>query len=131
MKSIDQDKLYTFLREMEFNRLLSSAISKYGGTNNPETEDIEKNLEKTSEIEKKNYQLIKNEKEIEDWMKQSEEIGEFAIDTETTSLDPHTAKLVGISISNRIGNACYIPLNHVSGNNLNEKKVLNILKNYL
>ncbi len=131
LKSIDKDKLYSFLREMEFNRLLSSAISKYGGTNNPVTKDTEKNLEKTSEIKKKNYQLINNEQEIEDWMKQSEEIGEFAIDTETTSLDPHTAKLVGISISNSIGNACYIPLNHVSGNNLNEKKVLSILKNYL
>ncbi len=131
LKSVDQDKLYSFLREMEFNRLLSSAISKYGGTNNPLTKDIDKNSEKTTEIKKKNYQLIKNEKEIEDWMKQSEEIGEFAIDTETTSLDPHTAKLVGISISNRIGNACYIPLNHVSGNNLDEKKVLSILKNYL
>ncbi len=131
LKSIDTDKLYSFLREMEFNRLLSSAISKYGGTNNLVTKDIEKNLEKTSEIKKKNYQLINNEKEIEDWMRQSEEIGEFAIDTETTSLDPHTAKLVGISISNSIGTACYIPLNHVSGNNLNEKKVLNILKNYL
>ena len=116
---------------MEFNRLLSSAISKYGDTNNLVTKDIDKNSEKTTEITKKNYQLIKNEKEIEDWMKQSEEIGEFAIDTETTSLDPHTAKLVGISISNRIGNACYIPLNHVSGNNLDEKKVLSILKNYL
>ncbi len=131
LKRVDQDKLYNFLREMEFNRLLSSAISKYGGTNNPLTKDIEKNLDKTSEIKKKNYQLIKNEEEIEDWMKQSEEIGEFAIDTETTSLDPHTAKLVGISISNRIGNACYIPLNHISGNNLNEKKVLSVLKNYL
>jgi len=131
LKSVDQDKLYSFLREMEFNRLLSSAISKYGDTNNFVTKDIDKNSEKTSEITKKNYQLIKNEKEIEDWMKQSEEIGEFAIDTETTSLDPHTAKLVGISISNRIGNACYIPLNHVSGNNLNEKKVLSVLKNYL
>ncbi len=131
LKSVDQDKLYSFLREMEFNRLLSSAISKYGDTNNLVTKDIDKNSEKTTEITKKNYQLIKNEKEIEDWMKQSEEIGEFAIDTETTSLDPHTAKLVGISISNRIGNACYIPLNHVSGNNLDEKKVLSILKNYL
>ncbi|MDC3139468.1 DNA polymerase I [Candidatus Pelagibacter sp.] len=131
LKNIDKDKLYTFLREMEFNRLLSSAISKYGGTNDPRIQDVDKSLEKISEIKKKNYQLIKNEKEIEDWMKQSEEIGEFAIDTETTSLDPHTAQLVGISISNRIGNACYIPLNHVSGNNLNEKKVLNILKNYL
>ncbi len=131
LKSVDHDKLYTFLREMEFNRLLSSAISKYGGTNNPGTKDINKNSEKITEIKKKNYQLIKNEKEIENWMKQSEEIGEFAIDTETTSLDPHTANLVGISISNRIGNACYIPLNHISGNNLNEKKVLSILKNYL
>ncbi len=131
LKSVDQEKLYSFLREMEFNRLLSSAISKYGSTNNTETKDIEKNSEKISEIKKKNYQLIKNEKEIEDWMKQSEEIGEFAIDTETNSLDPHTANLVGISISNKIGNACYIPLNHVSGNNLNEKKVLNVLKNYL
>ena len=131
LKSVDQDKLYSFLREMEFNRLLSSAISKYGDTNNLVTKDIDKNSEKTIEITKKNYQLIKNEKEIEDWMKQSEETGEFAIDTETTSLDPHTAKLVGISISNRIGNACYIPLNHVSGNNLDEKKVLSILKNYL
>ncbi len=131
LKSVDQDKLYSFLREMEFNRLLSSAISKYGGTNNPVTNDIEKNSEKIPEIKKKNYQLIKNENEIEDWMKQSEDIGEFAIDTETTSLDPHTANLVGISISNRIGNACYIPLNHVSGNNLNEKNVLSVLKNYL
>ncbi len=131
LKSVDQNKLYTFLREMEFNRLLSSAISKYGGTHNPETKGNEKNSEKTSEINKKNYQLIKNEKEVEDWMKQSEETGVFAIDTETTSLDPHTAKLVGISISNKIGNACYIPLSHISGNNLNEKKVLGILKNYL
>ena len=131
LQSIDQDKLYSFLREMEFNRLLSSAISKCGDTNNLVTKDINKNSQKLTEITKKNYQLIKNEKEIEDWMKQSEEIGEFAIDTETTSLDPHTAKLVGISISNRIGNACYIPLNHVSGNNLDEKKVLSILKNYL
>ena len=30
LKNIDKDKLYSFLREMEFNRLLSSAISTYG-----------------------------------------------------------------------------------------------------
>ncbi len=131
LKNVDKDKLYSFLREMEFNRLLSSAISKYGSGSNQATKDVEKNIEKSPEIKKSNYQLIKNEKEVEDLMKQSEEIGEFAIDTETTSLDPHTAKLVGISISNRIGMACYIPLNHVSGDNLNEKKVLKILKNYL
>ena len=30
MKNINKEKLYSFLREMEFNRLLSSAISTYG-----------------------------------------------------------------------------------------------------
>ena len=30
LKSINKDKLYSFLREMEFNRLLSSVISTYG-----------------------------------------------------------------------------------------------------
>ena len=30
IKDIDKDKLYEFLREMEFNRLLSQAISFYG-----------------------------------------------------------------------------------------------------
>ena len=30
LKNIDKDKLYSFLREMEFNRLLSSVISVYG-----------------------------------------------------------------------------------------------------
>ncbi len=131
LKNVDKDKLYSFLREMEFNRLLSSAISKYGSASDHATKDIEKNVEKLSEIKKSNYQLIKNQNEIKDWMRQSEEIGEFAIDTETTSLDPHTAKLVGISISNRIGKACYIPLNHVNGDNLDEQKVLIILKKYL
>ena len=32
LKDVDKDKLYSFLREMEFNRLLSSAISTYGET---------------------------------------------------------------------------------------------------
>ena len=30
LKDVDKKKLYSFLREMEFNRLLSSAISAYG-----------------------------------------------------------------------------------------------------
>ena len=131
LKQVDKKKLYDFLREMEFNRLLSSAISTYG-----ETEFENKNLnqkirDNNSTINKKNYHLIKNESEIEKWLKESEDNGEFSIDTETNSLDPHLAKLVGISISNNIGKACYIPINHLEGKNLNEKKVLYILKPYL
>ena len=34
IKEVEKDKLYNFLREMEFNRLLSQAISLYGESNN-------------------------------------------------------------------------------------------------
>ena len=37
LKEIDKDKLYKFLREMEFNRLLSSVISTYGESTLEET----------------------------------------------------------------------------------------------
>ena len=130
LKQIDKEKLYNFLREMEFNRLLSSAISKYGET---EFENKESNISKNnfSKISNKNYQIIKSEVELENWLKNAEEIGEFAIDTETNMLDPHQAILVGISISSSIGRAFYIPLNHLKGKNFGEKKVLSILKPYL
>jgi DNA polymerase-1 len=95
LKEIDKDKLYKFLREMEFNRLLSSAISAYG-----EPEFLSSKTEvqdKQKEITKKNYSLISEIDELDDWIKEAEEVGELAIDTETTSVDPHQASLVGIS----------------------------------
>ena len=131
LKEIDKNKLYSFLREMEFNRLLSSVISTYGEM---EVENKQKKIFKEKEfskITKNNYQLIKSKKDIENLMKEAEEIGEFAIDTETNSLNPHLAELVGISISISTAKAYYIPIKHLNGNNLEEKKVLNILKPYL
>ncbi len=131
LQQIDREKLYNFLREMEFNRLLSSVISVYGEINFTKKENDFFIKKDTSKILKKNYDLIKNEDEIKSWLSQAEELGEFAIDTETNSLDPHQAKLVGISISSRIGKACYIPLGHLEYKNLNEQKILKILKPYL
>ena len=131
LKQVDKDKLYEFLREMEFNRLLSLVISKYGEAKFEINKSNNNNKKYFSKITKKNYLLIKNENEIENWLKDAEKTGEFAIDTETNSLDPHQAKLVGISISNYIGKACYIPINHKNGKNLIEKRVLKILKPYL
>ena len=130
LKQIDKKKLYNFLREMEFNRLLSSAISKYGES---EFENYELNIkEKYSlEITNKNYEIIKNEDELRKFLKNAEEIGEFSIDTETNSLDPHQASLVGISISSSIGYAFYIPLNHLNTKNFDEKNILSIFKPYL
>ena len=125
---IDKDKLYKFLREMEFNRLLSSAISAYG---EPDLSSQNVDLEikkKPQVINKKNYYLIKNEKEIDKWIKEAEESGELAIDTETSSLDAHQAELVGISLSTKIGRACYIPIGHKSDRCLKKEVILKKLK---
>ncbi len=128
LKEIDKDKLYKFLREMEFNRLLSSAISAYGEPKLTSERDIVKNEEKLKVIDKKRYYLITNLDEIDSWIKEAEEAGEVAIDTETSSLDPHQADLIGISLSSKIGKACYIPVGHKSKKNINKDQALKKLK---
>ena len=54
LKEIDKEKLYKFLREMEFNRLLSSAISAYGEPELKSFKKLKTNLENQKPIEKKN-----------------------------------------------------------------------------
>ncbi|MDA8848376.1 DNA polymerase I [Candidatus Pelagibacter ubique] len=128
LKKIDKDKLYKFLREMEFNRLLSSVISAYGEPLLEETAKETKPEKKHQNISKKNYHLIKNEKEIDEWINEAEEAGELAIDTETSSLDAHQTDLVGISLSTKIGKACYIPIGHKFKGCLNKETVIKKLK---
>ncbi|MDC0578488.1 DNA polymerase I [Candidatus Pelagibacter ubique] len=128
LKKIDKNKLYKFLREMEFNRLLSSVISAYGEPLLEETAKETKPEKKHQNISKKNYHLITNEKEIDEWINEAEEAGELAIDTETSSLDAHQADLVGISLSTKIGKACYIPIGHKFKGCLKKETVIKKLK---
>ena len=128
LQEIDKDKLYKFLREMEFNRLLSSVISTYGEPK-LSSQNIDSNAkEKQQTISKKNYYLIKDINEIDKWLQEAEEAGELAIDTETSSLDAHQADLVGISLSTKIGKACYIPIGHKSKGCLKNELVIKKLK---
>ncbi|MDB4083925.1 DNA polymerase I [Candidatus Pelagibacter sp.] len=128
LKEIDKDKLYKFLREMEFNRLLSSVISAYGEPELGEIARETKPEKKQQNISKKNYHLITNEKEIDEWINEAEEAGELAIDTETSSLDAHQADLVGISLSTKIGKACYIPIGHKFKGCLKKEAIIKKLK---
>ena len=128
LKQINKEKLYKFLREMEFNRLLSSAISTYGEPNFEDKKKDTKIIETQEKISNKNYFLINDIKEIDDWIKEAEEVGELAVDTETSSLDPHQADLIGISLSSKIGKACYIPIKHNTEKNINKDLVLKKLK---
>ena len=128
LQEVDKDKLYKFLREMEFNRLLSSVISTYGEPK-LSSQNINNNAkEKQQTISKKNYYLIKDINEIDKWLQEAEEAGELAIDTETSSLDAHQADLVGISLSTKIGKACYIPIGHKSKGCLKNELVIKKLK---
>tara|TARA_Y100000590_G_scaffold114293_1_gene130226 strand:+ start:2671 stop:5430 length:2760 start_codon:yes stop_codon:yes gene_type:complete len=126
LKEIDKEKLYNFLREMEFNRLLSQVISNYG-------ESIEKKIEKKNpkNFDLKKYKTILTINELESWIKKIEEKGVVSVDTETDSLNPHEANLVGISLCYNEGKACYIPLKQASQKVLDKKIVLNKLKKIL
>ena len=124
IKSIAQEKLYSFLREMEFNRLLSQAIAYYGEPNKDKTNITKSN----SQIDRKKYVQIKEIKELDIWLNKCEEKGIVAVDTETNSLDPINANLVGISLCVAPNEACYIPLLLDGKNFLNTKKVLEKIK---
>jgi DNA polymerase I len=128
LKEINKDKLYKFLREMEFNRLLSSTISAYGEPNLDITNNETKPETKQKVIKKDEYHLITNSGEIDKWIKEAEETGEVAVDTETSSLDPHQADLIGVSLSSKIGKACYIPIGHNSEKCIDKNIVLKKIK---
>jgi len=124
LKEINKEKLYDFLRDMEFNRLLSQVISHYGESNEKKLE----NIKKISKFDLEKYETILKIDQLEKWIKKIEEKGIVAVDTETNSLNPHEANLVGISLSFDSGIACYIPLEHVTEKVLDKKIVLEKLK---
>jgi DNA polymerase-1 len=86
-------KLKELFKELEFTKILQEISSL-------ETK------------EKLDYKIIKSEEELEELIADLEKVGEFAIDTETTSLSPIDAELVGISISYKEKEAYYIPVGH-------------------
>ena len=49
---------------------------------------------------------------LDAWLARVQAADRVAIDTETTSLDPHAARLVGISLAVTPWQACYIPVGH-------------------
>ncbi|MDQ0506945.1 DNA polymerase I [Xanthobacter agilis] len=59
------------------------------------------------------YRTITDLAELEAWCAKAIDQGVVAFDTETTSLDPMSADLVGVSLALSPNEACYIPLAHV------------------
>ena len=127
MKEVDKEKLFNFLREMEFNRLLSQAIGFYGESSNNFTRSSAE-IKNSSKINTKVYESITNNKELEKWIKKLNEQTIISVDTETSSLNPLETNLVGISFSYAPNKACYIPLAHKNIKCLNKNLVLEKIK---
>ena len=64
--------------------------------------------------EGKNYATVLDLEELDRWLARVREAGTFAVDTETTGLDPNHAGLVGVSLATASGQAAYLPVGHVA-----------------
>ena len=58
------------------------------------------------------YETVLTEADFERWLKKLEAAYLICLDTETTSLDPMQAQLVGLSFAVDAFEACYLPLDH-------------------
>lgn len=71
---------------------------------------VNKNLGKYAD----DYIVIREERELEEYIDKAIENGIISIDTETNNLDPITCTLAGICLYTTSNKAAYIPLHHVS-----------------
>ncbi len=122
----DRDKLGAFLRANGFKNLLARVDTRLGkpeGAGSPE-ESAPAPAESAAltpmalppppdlaQIERR-YALVQDLADLDAWIAAADAKGVVAIDTETTSLNPAHAELVGISLALEPGEACYIPLAH-------------------
>ncbi len=117
LKTHDPDKpeLMAFLQQHGFN----SIIKRLGGTPvaaaHSEQADLPAQEQPQSPPPADNkYTLINDETTLQQWIEGAYKAGQVCIDTETTSLTPAKAKLVGVSLSYEIGKAAYIPIGHIA-----------------
>ncbi|MFL2791659.1 MAG: DNA polymerase I, partial [Paracoccaceae bacterium] len=146
VKEPDSTELLKFLNEMEF-RTLTNRIAAKLGVDAPVNEQkmdqgSEGSLINTNimSFDSVDYSCVQELGTLQNWISKISERGWVAVDTETTGLDDMEAELVGICLCVEVGEACYIPLNHKSGdddlfggnklapNQLPLQKVLELLK---
>jgi DNA polymerase-1 len=66
-------------------------------------------------IDSSAHTCIRDLATLKAWINEAREAGTVGFDTETNSLDPMQAELVGFSLATRPGRAAYVPLAHKAG----------------
>jgi len=101
---VDFAALQPLFEELGFNRLLEQANEKAGAA--PEKPQAAK-------TQKRDYVLVDNEDKLTAFLVELKKQKRFAFDTETTSLHPAWAKLVGMSFSWQANTGYYLPFRGV------------------
>lgn len=100
-RSVNYEETKRLFLELEFNTLLKQVL--------PEAEGLP---HASTEAAKATYKTISSLAELKKLVKQLSSKKEIAVDTETTSLNPLEAKLVGVSLSDGAKVGYYVPLGH-------------------
>jgi len=107
VRKANPEILLNFLQAQGFKSLLASVAAKMGVS---AADTLSGRSE--SMAPEKSYQLVQTEQALTTWITNARQAGRFAVDTETTGLDPLRVELVGISLAIEEGRACYIPIAH-------------------
>ena len=141
-KSIDElkfqplnvEKLIKFCEFMEFNRIKTTVISRYGLKSIIKSDDVNEKKKNglyiplRKKIDRDNYVLISDKDNLSNWVKIAREKGSFSIDCETNSLHVIDSSIVGFSMSFEDSKSCYIPISHNQGNQINIKDFVLIME---
>ena len=114
--SPDLERLTALYTELELNQFLKQLSNA--------STSIQTSVEIPAVVDT-DYELVTTLDRFEFWLSQCREAGVFALDTETTSLVSRHAELVGISLAPAEGKACYVPVAHLTGEQLDITVVLN------
>ena len=98
----DTDKLLHYFQRFDFKRWLEEM----------EQEGIVIENTDAAELPPVEYETVLTQPALDRWLGKLRSAGEFIIDTETTSINYMDAELVGLSLSVREHEACYIPVAH-------------------
>lgn len=107
MGAFDRERVVQLLRELEIRSLLNRIPDTTAPSAPP-----------ADERPPSNRRTITTVAELDQFIERIRTVGSFAIDVETTSTDPMTADLVGISIAVSPFESAYIPVGHRDGDQL-------------
>jgi DNA polymerase-1 len=117
--SYDRKSVVDLLSELEFFSVIGRLPGQTGGEDEPGRQDTQGPVAADTD-----YEAIRTSDQLEAMIAAIEEAGSFAFDTETTSLDPVRADLVGLSFATAPGKAWYVPVGHQDGPQLPLESVL-------